>query len=79
MAERITTVKMTATRNRSERLNASRKKHGGRKETKAVVSVLILAISQWSKRRFSMQIVDEHNFVGSKQGNGQNSGQNYGA
>ena len=39
MAERITTVKMTATRNRSEHLNASRK-DGGRKETNAVVSVL---------------------------------------
>ena len=39
MAERITTVKMTVTRNRSEHLNASRK-DSGRKETKVVVSVL---------------------------------------
>ena len=63
-----------ATTNRNECLNASRKKHGG-KERKTVVSVLSLAIHGWSKRRLSMQIVDERKLASSKQGYGQNYGQ----
>ena len=66
------------TTNRNECLNASRKKHGG-KERKAVVSVRSLVIHGCSKRRLSMQIVDEHKLVGSNQGYGQNYGQNYSA
>ena len=63
-----------ATTNRNECLNASRLKHGG-KERKAVVSVLSLVIQGRSKRRLSMQIVDERKLASSKQGYGQNCGQ----
>ena len=57
----LTTVKTTAMRSRSERLNASRNKQAGdeeaEKQKKAAVSVLSLAISGRSKKRFSAQIV----------------------
>ena len=60
MMERMTTVKTAATRSGSEHLNASRNKHAGDEEAekkKKAVSVLSLAISGWSKRRFSVQMV----------------------
>ena len=52
MMEKLTKVIMTAMKNRSEHLNVSRKMHGGRNEIKAVVSVLSLVISRWSKKDF---------------------------
>ena len=54
-------MKTTATRSRSERLNASRNKHAGDKEAekkKADVSVLSLAISGWSKEDYPRKLLD---------------------
>ena len=53
-------MKKTAARSRSERLNARNKQAGdeeAEKQKKAAVSVLSLAISGRSKKRFSAQIV----------------------
>ena len=52
MTERLTKVIMTAMKNISEHFNASREIYRGRKEIKAVVSVLSLVISGWSKKDF---------------------------
>ena len=64
-------MKMTATRSRSERLNASRNKNAGNEEAnkqkKAAVSVLSLARSGWSKEDYPRKLLDERQLVGSKQ------------
>ena len=71
MTERLTTAKTTATRSRSEHLNASRNKQAGdeeaEKQKKAAVSVLSLAISGRSKKDSPRKLLGSRKLVGSKQ------------
>ena len=71
MMERLTTVKTTATRSRSERLNASRNKQAGDEEDEKQKSGCFSAktCNKWEeqKKDSPRNLLGERKLVGSKQ------------
>ena len=69
MTERLTTVKTTATRSRSERLNASRIKQAGDEEAEKQKSCCFSACNKWveQKKDSPRKLLGLRKLVGSKQ------------